>query len=99
MGSGGAAPEGTQSPDRQHAVGQSGEHGGIVVQDAGSRERQPELGGEASSLDVEVVEHLEVVGDESLRTHQHSGGTTSRGEVVQHVENVGAAPGLGRGAG
>ena len=50
-------------------------------------------------LDVEVVEHLEVVAHEALRAHQHAVGPAGGGQVADHVEDVGAAPRLGGAAG
>ena len=50
-------------------------------------------------VDVEVVEHLEVVGHEPLGAHQHPAGLPAGGQVADHVEHVGTAPRLGRATG
>ena len=56
---------------------------GSSLSDAGAGEGQPDLGRHAARLDVEVVEHLEVVGHEPLRAHEHAvgppGGRRGRG--------------------
>ena len=52
-----------------------------------------------AGLDVEVVEHLEVIGDEAARAHQQAVGVLRPGQLVDHGEDVGADPRLRRAPG
>src|SRR5690606_17611675 len=49
-----------------HQVGQRRHDGGVVVDRGGAGERQARLAGHPAGVDVEVVEDLEVVRDETL---------------------------------
>ncbi len=49
-------------------------------------------------FDVEVVQHFEVIGDESACRHDDAGDILV-GERVDHLEDVGADPGFGRASG
>ena len=50
-------------------------------------------------FDVDVVEHFEVVGRETLRDHHDPLGPAGRGEVVDHFQEVRPSPRFGRAAG
>ena len=54
-----------------HDPGQHPDEGGIVVQRRGAGVGDPDRGGHGGQLDVEVVEHLEMVGHEADRAHHH----------------------------
>ena len=56
------------------------------------------LGGPIRGIDVEVVEHLEVVGREAMGDDEDAGVTVS-GHLVDHLRDVGSAPRLGGPAG
>ncbi len=73
---------------------------GVVVHARGAVEGQAVRCGAVGGLDVEVVEHLEVVGDEPAGAHDHARRRRrpSR-ELVDHREDVGADPRLGGAAG
>ena len=58
----------------EHPIGERADDDGIVVEHAGAGEGEAGLLGHLRRLDVEVVEHLEVVGHEALRAHAHPGG-------------------------
>ena len=62
-------------------------------------EGQAEPVGPAPGLDVEVVQHLEVVGDEAARAHEQAVDVVGGGELVDDGEDVGTDPRLGRAAG
>ena len=71
------------------------EDGRVVVHRGRAGERQPEPGGLLAGLDVEVVEHLEVVGDEPARAHEQpigslpaSSSTTARTSGPSHGSGV-----------
>ena len=55
--------------------------------------------GAAAGLDVEVVQHLEVIGDEAAGAHQHARGRPVAGQLVDHGEDVRTEPRLGCPAG
>ena len=54
-----------EGADRE--VGQPGDEGGVVVHRARPLEADPHLGRDGLRLDVDVVEDLEVIGDEADR--------------------------------
>ena len=56
---------------REHPIGERADDDGIVVEHTGAGEGQIRRLGHLLRLDVEVVEHLEVVGHEPLRAHAH----------------------------
>ncbi len=55
----------------------------------------PGLGRPGGCFDVEVVEHLQVVGDEPAGAHDHPTERTALAQVVDHREDVGADPRFG----
>ena len=59
-------------------LGQHAEEAGVVVERRGPGEGHPDRPGHLVGLDVEVVEDLEVVGDEAHRAHHHRGGPLRR---------------------
>src|SRR5215207_11424589 len=79
-----------------HPVGQGGEHGGLVVDRRRAGEGEPQVGGEPGGVHVEVVEDLQVVGHEPLRAHEHALDPAGGGQRPDHLEDIGAAPRLGR---
>ena len=64
--------------------------------DAVRRNTRPVILGATAGLDVEVVEHLEVIGDEAARADQQPVGVLRRPQLVDDLEHVGADPRLGR---
>ena len=62
---------------RDHA-GQDAEEAGIVVERPGPGEGHPGRPGHLGRLDVEVVEDLQMVGDEAHRADHHRGGALGR---------------------
>ena len=76
-------------------VGQGRHHRRVVVDDVGAGERQADVSGHAGGFDVEVVDDLEVVGDEAVRAHQDAVAAAGVGEGADHLEDVGPAPRLG----
>ena len=56
------------------------------------RKSSPRGVGTSARLDVEVVEHLEVVGDEAARAHQHAVDVAGSGQRVDHAEQVRLEP-------
>ena len=68
---------------------------GIVVDAGRAVEGQAVRFGPSGGFDVEVVQHLEVVGDESAGADDHPGDVGVRAELVDHLEDVGADPRLG----
>ncbi len=103
---GGGQPADAPADDRQvdprhpaaarTAGGEGGHHRGLVVDGGGAGEGQAPLGGQRGGVDVEVVEDLQVVGHEALRAHQHAGGRPGVRDAVDHLEDVGPPPRLGR---
>ena len=57
-------------------------HGRVVVHRRRAGERQPGRVGPPAGLDVEVVQHLEVVGDEAARAHEQPVGVLGAGQLV-----------------
>src|SRR5947209_15750339 len=85
----GMAPDVDPADDFGHA----GAEGGIGVGGRGAGERQPEAGRLGPGLHVQVVEDLQVIGDETARADHHTRGTGTD-EHRQHGEQVGADPRL-----
>ena len=50
-------------------------------------------------LDVEVVQHLEVIGNEPARAHEQPIGVLGRRELVDHAQDVGTEPRFWRASG
>ena len=65
-----------------HRSARAPHHRGSSLIDGRAGEGQAPLGGPPGGLDVEVVEHLEVVGHEPLRAHQHAVGAAGVGQLA-----------------
>jgi hypothetical protein len=84
---------------RLDAPCQRADHGGVVVDAGGSVERQPSLGGPSGGFDVEVVQHLEVIGDEADGRDDDAVDGVVVTELIEHLEHVGSEPRLGSATG
>src|SRR6267378_6416688 len=68
---------------------------GISIEHRGAAQLDPERIGSLFGLDVDVVEDLEMVGDEADRGNQDRT-MTQGGELLDGVDQVGAEPWLSR---
>ena len=68
---------------------------GSSLSDAVRTYSRPAFCRDVGNLDVEVVEHLQVVCDEADRTHDHGVGATAGTQSSHDVADVGAEPRLG----
>ena len=81
------------------AIGERAEDRRVGVHRAPcGRTASPAAAARRARLDVEVVEHLEVVGHEAARAHEQPVGAAA-GELVDDGEDVGPEPRFGRAAG
>ena len=72
--------------------GERGDDRRVVVHRRRAVERQPVGLRPLTRLDVEVVEHLEVIGHEPARAHEQPIGVLRRRELVDHAQDVGTEP-------
>ena len=71
----------------------------VVVDAGGSGKRQAKFFGKVLRLDIQVVQHFKVIGNETTCAHNYAISTIGVCDFLQHRQDVGANPWLGRAAG
>src|SRR5262245_45699496 len=77
-----------QNPVNSHELGQHRDELGMIVDGRGAMELEPDVGGDSARLDVEVVEHLDVVAHEPDRHHDRVA-LALTGQPPEHLVDVG----------